>query len=143
MKLPEPTIVGCGVEETFAPRMPAMCLHWNGTADLEKPRPWTMPLGLVIAGPVPTRFGIEILRLDEDQYAVRVVWDRIALAWKNLTRAEVRNTVFPTFLASLGTDLEYLLDQPVLDDPRPARACAEGTPSASQTTPRPIPTPAA
>ena len=107
-------------DDAFAPRLPAMCLRW-GTGRRE--RLWELPEGMSILGPAPERFGISIQRMGNDSYAVRLLWDRTCLSWPALSRAQLLTSALAPLLGALGTDLWYLLDQPVHSESRlPLRA---------------------
>jgi hypothetical protein len=112
-ELPEPEVVGCYFEEGFQPHLPAMCLDWKGNAAALSSRPWLLPNGSSLTGPAPVRFGIEIHRRSWDGYAVRLVWNETCFEWSNLMRKQLLNCCFGAILAAMGTDLLYLLDQPV------------------------------
>jgi hypothetical protein len=89
-----------------------MNLDWRETGTGQQPYTWTLPRGTLIMGPAPFRFGIHISRRDVDSYAVRMVWDEVQLGWAQLTRREVLDSSLCMVLSALGTNLEYLLDQP-------------------------------
>ena len=117
--LPAPQIVACedvslGLDEFFLPEMGAFRLHWDDAVAAEKSRTWTLPLRHVVEGPAPTRFGIRVTRHDEDRYSVHVVWNRSGIAWTDLTRREIQDSDLGNLLAAMGTNLEDLLNQPVL-----------------------------
>jgi hypothetical protein len=115
--LPSPEVVRCYFDDSFAPRLPAMCLRWD--AELRGgDRQWELPEGVTIVGPPPERFGISIRRCGEDSFSVRLLWDHTCLTWQDLPRAALLTSALETLLGALGTDLWYLLDQPV----RPAPA---------------------
>lgn len=110
---PSPDIVSFSVEDSFVPPLPAMHLKWNGNGECEKTKRWRMPLGMILAGPLPTRFGICFHRHAEDSYRLLLVWDRAAFSWPDLTRDEITNSSLLPLLESMGTRLSDLLDQPV------------------------------
>jgi len=120
--LPPPHVLRCYFDDAFTPRLPAMCLRWD--ADLVGgERLWELPEGVTLVGPPPERFGVSINRRGLDSYNVRLLWDRTSLTWDALPRFEVLTSALAPLLAALGTDLWYLLEQPV----RPAsaqRGCA-------------------
>lgn len=64
-------------------------------------------------GPVARGFGIHILRHHLDSYAVHVVWNQTHLAWNSLSRRQLQNSCIGTLLKAMGTDLQYILDQPI------------------------------
>ena len=61
-------------------------------------------------------FGLTIQRRETDRYSVRLLWDRTCLSWNALTRVQLMTSALTPLLAAMGTDLWYLLDQPI--DPR-------------------------
>jgi hypothetical protein len=110
-----PEVVRCYFDDGFEPRLPAMALRWDAGDEC----PWELPEGVTIAGPPPRQFGITIQRRAADTYAVRVLWERTCLRWQALTRAQLLGSALRPVLEALGTDLWYLLDQPIGDDPVP------------------------
>jgi hypothetical protein len=66
-----------------------------------------------VVGPAPQRFGVTVRRHQADGYAVRLLWDETSLTWSDLKRAELLGSALAPLLRALGTDLWYLLDQPV------------------------------
>jgi hypothetical protein len=110
--LPPPEVLRCYFDDGFSPRLPAMCLRWN-TAARGRERLWELPEGLALVGPPPQRFGISIRRRGEDSYGVRLLWDRTCLTWDDLPRVQLLTSSLAALLGALGTDLWYLLDQPV------------------------------
>jgi hypothetical protein len=114
--LPPPEVVRCYFDDGFAPRLPAMCLRWDAAA-LGGERLWELPEGVTLHGPPPARFGVSIRRRGDDSYNVRLLWDRTCLTWDDLPRAQLLNCALAPLLGAMGTDLWYLLDQPV----RPAQ----------------------
>jgi hypothetical protein len=115
--LPPPEVLRCYFDDAFAPRLPAMCLRWDSEA-LGGDRLWELPEGVTLVGPPPERFGVSIRRRGEDSYDVRLLWDRTCLTWGALPRAELLGSALAPLLGAMGTDLWFLLDQPV----RPASA---------------------
>lgn len=107
--LPAPEVVRCYFDPTFDPHLPAMCLCWE---DAEEGL-WELPEGVRFSGQPPRQFGIRIQRRDEDSYAVHLLWDRTCLTWLDLTRGQLLASDLDALLAALGTDLWYLLDQPI------------------------------
>jgi hypothetical protein len=108
--LPAPEIVRCFFDDSFQPRLPAMCLRWR---EASQERLWDLPDGVCLAGPPPERFGVTIQRRDFDTYAVRLLWNRTGMFWPTLTRTELLGSVLSPLLGAMGTDLWHLLDQPV------------------------------
>ncbi len=109
--LPVPEVVRCFFDTTFEPHLPAMCLRWED--DDSEERVWELPEGVRFSGPPPRQFGIRVQRQDADSYAVRLLWDRTCLTWLDLRRGQLLNSDLDALLAALGTDLWYLLDQPL------------------------------
>ncbi len=110
--LPAPEVVRCYFDNTFEPHLPAMCLHWPDDSEQQGPF-WELPDGVRIDGPPPRYFGIRIQRQAADSYSVRLLWDRTCLTWLDLTRGQLLGSDLEPLLSALGTDLWYLLDQPL------------------------------
>lgn len=116
--LPAPEVVRCYFDATFEPHLPAMCLRWEEDAESL----WELPEGVRFSGPPPHQFGIRIQRWADDSYSVRLLWDRTCLTWLDLTRGQLLASDLEPLLAALGTDLWYLLDQPLHTERTPPRA---------------------
>lgn len=110
--LPAPEVVRCYFDTTFEPHLPAMCLRWEDDADAED-HVWELPEGVRFSGSPPRQFGIRVQRQAADSYSVRLLWERTSLTWLDLTRSQLLNSDLDGLLAALGTDLWYLLDQPL------------------------------
>ena len=108
----EPEVLGCFCDEGFSPPLPAMVLRWL-SAEFLQPRIWRFPTGLQTVGPAPERFGITILRMAANEYDVYLLWDTARFFWPALAREALANCSLVTFLNAIGTDLNYLLDQPM------------------------------
>jgi hypothetical protein len=108
-----PQVTGCYFEQASARGVGVMCLEWNGEPRAKQTRTWRMPGSITITGPAPVRFGIQVLRRDVDGYAVRLVWNDAQLAWQGLSRRQLVESSLSGLLTTLGTSLEYLLDQPI------------------------------
>lgn len=107
-------------DQNSCPRLAAMSLEWTGRTDeVNNDKTWAMPLGAVLVGPMPKRFGIQLLRMAEDSYLLNLVWDRTAMAWTGLKRDEIRACCLGDLLLDLGSDLDYMLEQPVVEDEWP------------------------
>ena len=119
--LPAPEVVRCYFDDGFEPPLPAMALRWDAAAGEQT---WELPEGVRIAGPAPQRFGVTVQRRGADTYAVRLLWDQTCLSWRALTRTQLLHSALAPLLEALGTDLWYLLDQPVRDEPRPPAPAA-------------------
>lgn len=113
MNLPKPTVDRCFFEHSFEPPLSAMELCWDPDAPGVMERAWHLPEGVVIKGAAPGRFGVTIHRLGKDSYQVRVLWNRLCLSWEGLTRVQIMTSSLAIILSALGTDLWYLLNQPV------------------------------
>ncbi len=113
MYLPKPEVARCFFERSFEPPLPAMELRWDLDAAGLAERTWHLPDGVVLKGATPERFGVTIHRLGENAYCVRLLWNRLCLSWESLTRAQVMASALANLLTALGTDLWYLLNQPV------------------------------
>jgi hypothetical protein len=111
--LPEPEMLGCFFDEGFSPSLPVMRLRWLSTS-FRRRRIWRLPAGLRITGPAPQRFGITIHRVSTNEYDVCLVWDATRLCLSAVARSSLTASSLPLFLRAMGTDLDYLLDQPVL-----------------------------
>jgi hypothetical protein len=111
--LPSPEVVRCYFDDNFQPQLPAMCLRWQPDDLAGSERLWELPGNVCLVGPAPQRFGVSIERRGSDVYAVRLLWDHTCLSWTALTRAEVLCTSLAPLLATLGTDLWCLLEQPI------------------------------
>jgi hypothetical protein len=116
--LPAPEVARCYFDDAFDPPLPAMCLRWGPPED-EGPdeQVWELPEGVRLHGPAPRRFGISVCRQAADSYAVRLLWDRTCLTWLALGREQLLASDLAPLLAVLGTDLWYLLDQPLAPEP--------------------------
>jgi hypothetical protein len=113
MNLPKPQILRCFSERTFDPPLPAMELRWHLDHASAVERTWHLPDGVVVKGATPSRFGVTIHRDAENSYQVRVLWNRLSLTWQGLTRNQVMASSLAPLLHALGTDLWYLLNQPI------------------------------
>ena len=108
--LPQPEVLRCYFDDSFQPRLPAMCLRWRESAE---ERLWDLPGNVSLVGPPPQRFGITVQRRTFDTYSVRLLWNHTGLSWPTLTRAELLGSALSPLLGAMGTDLWHLLDQPV------------------------------
>lgn len=113
MQLPKPDIVRCFFEASFDPPLPAMELRWDSETPAAFERTWQLPDAMNIKGPAPSRFGVTIRRLAENSYQVRVLWNRVCLSWDDLPRRTILTSALAPLLTSLGTDVWYLLEQPI------------------------------
>jgi hypothetical protein len=111
--LSAPEVLRCYFDESFDPHLPAMCLRWDSGEASPPERLWDLPEGVAILGPPPRRFGFSVRRVDNDLYSVRLLWDQTQLCWPRLARVQLLTSALAPLLAALGTDLWYLLDQPI------------------------------
>jgi hypothetical protein len=122
--LPAPEVVRCYFDDGFAPPLPAMALRWDPDTPAAAEQVWELPEDVRVAGPAPRRFGVTVQRRGADTYAVRLLWDHTCLSWHALTRAQLLRSDLAPLLDALGTDLWYLLDQPVGDQAAPPAPAA-------------------
>jgi hypothetical protein len=113
MELPKPEVVRCFFEPSFDTPLPAMELRWDEDAPGVAERDWHLPERLLLKGPAPVRFGVTIERRGADSYHVRVLWNHLGMSWDHLTRVQIMTSSLALVLNALGTDLWYLLNQPV------------------------------
>jgi hypothetical protein len=109
LSLPEPVVIGCDFDTAFRPPLAVMKVAWPGAVA----RAWSLPGQLRLAGPPPARFGVRVQRLGPERYALYLSWDDHAHLWGDLERGQVLLSSLSDLLAALGTDLAYLLDQPL------------------------------
>jgi hypothetical protein len=110
--LPTPEVLRCYFDDAFEPHLPAMALRWQAGGGPAE-RLWELPEGVSLLGPAPQRFGVSIQRRDADSYCVRLLWDRTRFTWHAIPRMPLLTSALAPLLGALGTDLWYLLDQPV------------------------------
>jgi hypothetical protein len=108
-----PEVIRCYFDDDFTPPLPAMCLRWGPEGADETECLWGLPEGITLLGPAPRRFGFTIRRRGPNAYTVRLLWDRTGFQWRSVPRAELLGSALAPLLEALGTDLWYLLDQPV------------------------------
>jgi hypothetical protein len=113
MELPKPQVERCFFENSFEPPLSAMALRWHPDGHGVAERTWHLPENVLLKGPAPHRFGITIHRQGDDSYQVRVLWNQLSLRWDDLTRVQIMASSLAIILNALGTDLWYLLNQPV------------------------------
>lgn len=122
--LPEPDLVSCLVIDAVQPHMLAMRLRWPDDESTQ-PQIWDLPEGIQQFGPAPECFGIVLRRTEFNAYDLRLWWDGTYHTWTGLTRGAVESTCLYRLLSTLGSDLGFMLDQPILPDLVPtARAAA-------------------
>jgi hypothetical protein len=114
--LPAPEVARCYLDGDFDPPLPALALRWDADAAGEE-RVWDLPEDVSVLGPPPRRFGITVRRRAADSYDVRLRWDGTAFRWDALTRTQLLTSSLLPLLEALGTDLWYLLDQPLGGSP--------------------------
>jgi hypothetical protein len=110
----EPGIVCCQFDNAFQPHLLAMELDWRDSDWATTSRTWVLFEGLQFIGPAPRRFGMELLRHGVDAFSLRMLWNNTRLAWPDLKRGQITHTSLGELLAAMGTDLNYLLDQPII-----------------------------
>ena len=113
MELPKPKVERCFFAPGFEPPLPAMELSWEPDHSRVAEHLWHLPVGVVLKGAAPQRFGITIHRQGKDSYKVRVVWNRLFLCWDDLTSPQIMSSSLAILMNALGTDLWRLLNQPV------------------------------
>jgi hypothetical protein len=106
-------VVRCYFDEAFDPPLPAMCLRWDPETAGPSVQSWDLPEGIRLTGPAPGHFGVRIHRQETDCYMVRLLWERTCFLWLSLKREQLLASSLAPVLHALGTDLLYLLDQPV------------------------------
>jgi len=111
--LPQPEVVSCFFAAELQPAFPAMHLRWNtGVMGLAE-RTWFFPQKVTLTGSAPERFGVTLQRHDADAYVLKVLWNHMFFSWQNLTRVQILASSLTPILRALGTDLWYLLNQPI------------------------------
>jgi hypothetical protein len=113
--LPKPEIVSCFFDESVEPHLSAMMLKWDAAAPEVSEAVWHMPDGVILKGSAPQRFGVTIQRQGPNTFRVRVLWNHLSLIWDRLTRRQIVASSLAPLLDALGTDLWYLLEQPIAD----------------------------
>lgn len=116
MDLSRPEVVRCFFEPSTEAPLPAMELCWDPDTPGIAERTWHLPNSIVLKGPAPQRFGIAIHRHEANAYRVRVLWNDMVFTWDDLTRTQVMASSLTQLLQVLGTDLWYLLNQPIEED---------------------------
>ena len=111
--LPKPEVLRCYFENTIQPHIPAMNLRWDPDAPGVAERTWFLPEGVSIKSHAPDHFGVTIHRRGPNVYGVRVLWNQLSFSWQQLTRVQIMTSALAPLLRSLGTDLWYLLEQPI------------------------------
>ncbi len=113
MNLPKPEIVRCFFDGGTESPLSAMELRWDDDAPAIVENVWHLPDGIVVKGSAPKRFGITVRRTGPNAYHVRVLWNRLSLAWNGLTARQVLASSLCIILRSLDTEVADLLDQPI------------------------------
>lgn len=111
--LPAPEVLRCYLHTGFLPHLPAMRLRWDADAVGTAERLWYLPEDVCLTGPAPADFGVTIQRRGADAYSVRLLWNKTCMSWSELTRVQLLTSALAPLLRAMGTDLWYLLDQPV------------------------------
>ena len=117
--LPEPEVLSCFFHTGFEPHLAAMRLQWPAGAWQAREMRWRLPQCLYIMGPAPNQFGLSVHRQEFDSYAVSLLWNMTCLGWLGLPRHAIMGSSLAPLLAAIGTDLVYVLDQPVQYGPVP------------------------
>lgn len=110
--LPKPEIVTCFFDESVAPHLPGMVLRWDAALG---DAVWNLPEGVVLRGAAPERFGVTVERRGPNAFRVRVLWNQLSLIWDRLSRRQIIASSLTPILEALGTDLWYLLEQPIAE----------------------------
>ena len=118
--LSKPEVLRCYFDQAQEPHLPAMELRWDGDDPGHAERVWHLPENVVLKRSAPHRFGITVSRLGANSFRVRCLWDELSMSWATLTRGQIMASSLPQVLRALGTDLWYLLEQPVEDASRNA-----------------------
>ena len=113
MELAKPEVECCFFATNVEPPLPAMDLHWDPDGPGVAERVWHLPDNVILKCPAPHRFGITIHRRAPNSYQVRVLWNQLSLRWEALTRVQIMASSLAIVLNALGTDLWYLLNQPI------------------------------
>ncbi len=113
--LPAADVVSCYFDDGVAPRLAAMRLRWPDDAGTNA-RLWRLPENVRLISTLPESFGVRIHRTASDAYEVCLLWNRITLHWAGIPRSQLLNSSLGTVLTSIGTDLDNLLNQPILSD---------------------------
>ena len=121
--LSEPDLVSCLVIEDVVPHMLAMRLQWPDD-ESTGPQIWDLPGNLQQFGPAPDCFGIMLHRTAFDGYDLRLWWDGVHFSWPHLPRRVIEESCLGRLLTSLGSDLSFMLDQPVRGETQPAAKAA-------------------
>src|SRR5437868_14680626 len=120
--LSAPEVLECYFDRSFDLHLPSMSLRW-GRSRAANERLWYLPEGICLSGSPPERFGLHVERRDADAYSVRLLCNQTSLSWSSLTRAQLMTSALAPLLAAMGTDLWYLLDQPLqTEDTEPRKA---------------------
>ena len=115
--LPQPEVLHCYFTEGFSPPLGAMALRWPDEV-FGQTSHWLLPAGTQLIGPAPERFGISIQRWADDAFTVCLLWDSTCFRWPDLTQLQLLTSDLAAILRAMGTDLQYLLRQPVLSSTR-------------------------
>jgi hypothetical protein len=113
--LPKPEVVRCYFDESSEPHLPAMELAWDADTPGLRDSVWRLPDNLNLRGGPPNRFGVTVERRGPNVYRLRVLWNQMSLDFERLTRQQILASSLSPLLAALGTDVVYLLDQPIAE----------------------------
>jgi hypothetical protein len=112
--LPVPELISCYFDDGFAPRLAAMRLRWPDDEAATTTGLWHFPQNVRLLDTLPERFGVRVHRTGRDAFEVCLLWNNVSLRWANVPRAELINSSLHPVLAAIGTDLDDLLNQPVV-----------------------------
>jgi hypothetical protein len=121
--LPEPEVLYCYFTAGFSPPLSAMALRWPDEA-LSETSEWLLPAGTRLIGPAPRRFGVSIQRWADDAFTVCLVWDSACFRWPALTQLQLLTSDLAAVLRAMGTDVQYLLRQPIVPSARAVAGAA-------------------
>ena len=111
--LPKPVVLGSFIEDKYQPPVPGLRLRWDSHAFGAAERCWHLPQHLTLTGPAPERFGVTITRLEDDAYAVRLLWNEMCFVWNGLSRVQLLTSALTALLRAFDQDLWRLLNQPL------------------------------
>jgi hypothetical protein len=109
----KPEVLRCYFDKTVQPPIPAMQLVWASDMAGAAERLWHLPGGVALKGPAPEYFGVTIERQHVNSYRLRILWNKLYLNWSQLSRLHIMACSLGPVLRALGTDLWYLLEQPI------------------------------
>ncbi|OAI45126.1 hypothetical protein AYO44_13125 [Planctomycetaceae bacterium SCGC AG-212-F19] len=122
--LPEPEVVSCFFHTGFEPHLAAMRLRWPAGPWQAEDARWLLPEGLTFTGAAPEQFGFHVRRGAIDAYAVALLWNLTGITWLRLPRQDLIASSLLPLLSAMGTDLHYLLNQPIQEAHAARSRCA-------------------